>query len=521
MRKITRKNASRAGAILAIASVTVAACTVHPTPTGFGFTSANDSVANPNRLSYFQDLTSPIVRKIRCEARDVIVQRAAETVAFAARQQLARYKDTNEAAQSLLRQEIRMAEEIQDDPSAVRNYGPWDIQPEVYAQFGPFMNAAIGYTFDLTVKEKNVNSVDPAFNASHGPHVLTLGVANHKIDAARQNKRTFGLVDVNMEAYQRLDCPQDHDLLARTGAKLGYVDWAYPMHGSIGFKKTFDAFERLIFDNTDWSMRSEWAKLALSTAYMNVRAVKTANLNSIESLRERARNCPDGSEICTADRICYVAMMKDAFDVYSQYFYDPPTGLEHKGPAPSAGKLLLTDKLTFTTQVDGGLNPEIKFSNATGAFRLNMLGFSVTGQRIDTHDVEIQIVAPKKTGKPSSSERLLKTASGYELLVKVPSKKKTAESDEPHKDCVESIRYALLAEAGVKPKRPSPPVVIMDTPEGPRQMPPPAAKLAADGLLISSEMNEAEKTSITQELVDDRLIRNLVDNNRRLRELTE
>ena len=150
-------------------------CTVHPTPLGFGYSDANNADKHVNEFRYFSDLTVPIVRQIRCEARDVMIRRAAALITFSDELAKAKQLGGTDLANANLARERAIARVITDTPDMAKTFAPWDVDPHIYVQYAPFMNATIGYSFDLTVEENNVNGVDPRLNPTGGDHSLGSG----------------------------------------------------------------------------------------------------------------------------------------------------------------------------------------------------------------------------------------------------------------------------------------------------------------------------------------------------------
>ena len=82
----------------------------------------------------------------------------------------------------------------------------------------------------------------------------------------------------------------------------------------------------------------------------------------------------------------------------------------------------ITDKLSFTTKISGGLDPTIDFTAVTGSLRLNKLSFGNSNSRNDLHTLTIALTAPPFFAPVTEMKPVVfASAAGYKLKIDVPT----------------------------------------------------------------------------------------------------
>lgn len=147
-------------------------------------------------------------------------------------------------------------------------------------------------------------------------------------------------------------------------------------------------------------------------------SVSSSVLEFVET-GEAAQNCYKNQ--CTKAQFeeanLYVEILDIAGRIYNYLLY---TRGQINGKKPAS-----TDTITFTTTLDGGVNPSITFGNA-GSFKVNLLGWTASNQRVDTHKLTLSATAVEKfelfPSNKTPDKVLIGGDAGYQLYVHLPTK---------------------------------------------------------------------------------------------------
>jgi hypothetical protein len=394
---------------------------MNPTPHGYAYDLHN------KKERYFDDLTIPIVRQAQCELRDAFVRAASKLIS-----QYPDYMSSEIIVKNLARH-----------PGLVNLYNDYDVDPRAYVRASYFLKSSAGLAFNLDVTEKNNGSIAPALSPTLGPHVVTLSIDALKTDRTRFAQRQITAINTQIADLRQLSCLGDeaieritrseaYGIVLRPAKQLGY-NWDFPMTGKIDLAKSVAAFVTFtLLDLTDKEL-NENAEKALGeavasgipdlpeskdfhTSIRNLRARKE-DVAEIQNrsfaylsrygidLARRAAKCEISGD-CLLLRQCYTKFLELASEKYISRI----SGKVNSG---------LTDTLTFTTEIAGGLKPSIEFA-ATGELKLKTLAVGADATRTDEHKLTLDYLLPENP-EPATKPIKLASQGAYQLLVAVPS----------------------------------------------------------------------------------------------------
>lgn len=389
--------------MLISSALVIAGCSINPTPVG------------PKAFAFKTDYTLEIIKRVRCEARDAMVVRAAKLLL-----QLNDY-DQNKI----------IADQFLKNPSAVKKYQDWELDPRAFILASPTLGSTIAFDFIFTTTEKNDDSFTPKLTSTVGGNIFTLGLTQSNFNKERQNKRLANVAARNFDTFQTLNCHDDEKDRKATAAKK---DFSYPLRGNIELAKTINTyigFLNLDVEQQPISYRVDLAYDAMREAMgvLDSRIIdenvskkdgRIQALAKIEEMREVIKNTGkekcESLDSCKNTRSCFSYVLGQASDIYIGKFYsafnislDP--------------KVSMTDTLKFTTTVSGGLEPKVVYGSPS-TFDIESLAFTFKPSRTDQHQVQVSFVAPIPTSpkKKTTKEVFAKGNKGSKLFIDTPTK---------------------------------------------------------------------------------------------------
>lgn len=199
------------------ASLAIAGCSIHPLP---------DDVT--------RDTTLEIVNKIRCEARDALVERIMSVLAEP-------IGDSLEPSPKNLMVLQKMESPGGMSSDSICDLDIAEFEPETMDRFNVFATSSITYSFRFTISENKTKSGAATFNMpfTKGNFILGIGAGS---DKTRQNERkiTFG------DTFSSLVTGRNSSG-KRTGLFCEYVKkprkhWIYPITGEIGLFEVVNTY---------------------------------------------------------------------------------------------------------------------------------------------------------------------------------------------------------------------------------------------------------------------------------------
>lgn len=185
------------------ATLALAACSIHPVPENFS-----------------RATTSAIVQKVRCEARQALVDHL-----------------LGEMDRSIDEPTRRISNDLRHGRMSFAKFNPAVTEPSVSAQVEKFRRAALAYNFIFKISESNDASGGASFDLPFTGGIFTIGI-KAGAEKDRTNERSVKLADT----FEKLVVDLEESCAAHTPHGPNF---AYPITGDIGLSETIGTFIRI------------------------------------------------------------------------------------------------------------------------------------------------------------------------------------------------------------------------------------------------------------------------------------
>jgi hypothetical protein len=206
-----------------VSGLALSGCAIHPLP---------DDVTHVS--------TANIVRQIRCEARQAVIDSLFRYLTSADNNRYKKKLDDYSYAIGL-----QLYEDYQADPDSIAKFDPARLTGFARSVVGLLYNTGIAYYYDLTGLE--TNNIDPATDLVRPlpiTSLVTLGLAGN-FDRMRQNERSFTITDNFGDLVRKV--PEQYC----TG-HLVEANYVYPIAGRVGIDRVVKDFMLMtLFENLE------------------------------------------------------------------------------------------------------------------------------------------------------------------------------------------------------------------------------------------------------------------------------